>query len=89
MQFVNNLFRRREILPWYDSNSAIIIAGLFMLLTLLFGLAGISVALNLPEYKAHVWLPAMLVLLSSTGITSMLIRVIRDSSGSESENKKS
>ena len=50
---------RKAIIPWYTSNTAYIIVIVFMLLVLLFALAGISVANANSVYNGYVWVPLM------------------------------
>ena len=68
---------RRAIIPWYDSDRVCWIVVGFMLLTAIFSTAGLFAALEEPDYQRHIWLPILLLLLS-TGITiSTLIRMFR------------
>jgi hypothetical protein len=68
---------RKAIIPWYHSNTAYIIVILFMLLVLLFALAGISVAKPYPAYKGYVWVPAILLVFSAGIIIITVARLIK------------
>ena len=49
----------------------------FMLLALLFGLVGISVTREIEQYRDYVWVPVVLVILSTGVMISAIIRLIR------------
>ncbi|MGD2272005.1 MAG: hypothetical protein PVI06_16505 [Desulfobacterales bacterium] len=68
---------RKLIVPWYDSETVCFIIVVFMLLVLLFSLAGISVAGDNPQHHTHLWLPILLVLLSGAVVISTVIRLIK------------
>ena len=68
---------RKEIIPWYNSNTAYIILILFMLLVLLFASAGISVANGYPAYEGYVWVPIVLLVLSAGIIITTMARLIK------------
>ena len=53
------------------------IAITFLMLVLLFGLVGISVAREIEQYHHYVWVPAVLVVLSAGVMASAIIRLIR------------
>jgi hypothetical protein len=65
------------IIPWYKSTSAYIIMMVFMLVVILFALAGISVAREYPEYQGYVWVPAVLLTMSVAIIISTTARLIK------------
>ncbi len=69
-------FFRKQIFPWYDSDAACIVLFIILLPVLLFGFAGVSAALDVPEYRAHVWLPALLVFLTAGVMTSLFMRLV-------------
>jgi len=48
-----------------------------MAVVLLFGLGGLRVAATNPQYRDYLALPILLVVLSGTGMVSVLIRLIR------------
>ncbi|MGD2186799.1 MAG: hypothetical protein PVI71_11760 [Desulfobacterales bacterium] len=68
---------RKAIIPWYNSATACIIVIAFMLLVLLFALAGISVANEHPAYKDYVWVPIILLVLSAGIIITTMARLIK------------
>jgi hypothetical protein len=68
---------RKAIIPWYNSNAAYIIVIVFMLLVLLFALAGISVANEYSAYNGYVWVPAILLVFSAGIIIITITRVIK------------
>ncbi len=49
----------------------------FMVMVLLFGLVGISVTREIEQYHDYVWVPVVLVLLSTGVMISAIIRLIR------------
>lgn len=68
---------RKVIIPWYDSRTACVIMIALMLFVLMFGLTGISAADEIPEYREHIWVPVLLVLMSAGVILSTVIRLIK------------
>ena len=56
---------RKKIFPWYKSKTVYIIVIIFMILVFVFGIIGISVALELAEYNGCIWVPILLVVLST------------------------
>lgn len=76
----NPLFRK-VILPWYDTDAACILTGIFMMFVFGFALAGISVANEMPEGARHVWLPGLLLALSALGVVTVLVRLCRRHAG--------
>lgn len=68
---------RRAIIPWYTSNTAYSILIVFMLVVLLFALAGISVVNESPAYNGYVWLPVLLLVLSAGIIILTMARLIK------------
>lgn len=72
----NPLFRK-AILPWYDTDIACLLTGVFMVLVFLFALAGISVTREIPEGGRHVWLPVTLLVLSVLGVGVVVVRLLK------------
>ena len=72
----NPLFRR-IIMPWYDSLLMCWGLLLFMIVLMLFSLAGIAVALDDPSYRRYVWVPWLLFFLCFSVACSVAIRIIR------------
>jgi hypothetical protein len=77
MPFGQHPVFRRAIVPWYDSETACTAVLVLMGLVLLFGLVGLYVAQDRAEYQEHVWVPAVLVMLSVGVIISTAVRMIR------------
>jgi len=67
---------RKEIIPWYHSSTAYIIVIVFLLLVLLFAIVGISLARENPTYNSFVWVPIILLVLSSGIIITTIARLI-------------
>ena len=67
---------RKAIIPWYHSKLAYGATIAFMLLVLLFGLAGISVAREHLQFSDYIWVPIVLVVLSGGVILLNIIRLI-------------
>ena len=72
----NPLFRK-VILPWYDTDVACILTGVFLLVVFCFSLTGISVALEMPESGKYIWVPGVLLVLSVVGMISTCLRLLR------------
>ena len=72
----NPLFRK-VILPWYDTKKVCFTVIVFMLLVLLFGIAGILEAVEKIEYHEHIWVPVLLIVMSAWVIASISIRLIK------------
>ena len=68
---------RKIIIPWYHSKTAYILVIIAMLLVLVFGLLGITVAGEKTEYLDFVWVPLILVFLSGIIILTTIIRLVR------------
>ena len=68
---------RKEIIPWYNSNTAYIIVIAFLLLVFLFAIVGISVTREDPAYDNYIWVPILLLVLSSGIIITTIVRLIK------------
>lgn len=68
---------RKEIIPWYNSNTAYIIMIVFLLLVLLFAIVGILVTRDDPAYNSYVWVPIILLVLSSGIIITTIARLLK------------
>lgn len=68
---------RRVILPWYDTDIACVLTGVFMLIVFGFALAGVSVAFETPDGGRHAWVPVTLLALSAVGIVTISLRLYR------------
>ncbi len=77
MPFDKSPVFRKAIIPWYHSKLAYGATITFMLLVLLFGLAGISVARENLQFNDYIWVPIVLVVLSGGVILFNIIRLIR------------
>ena len=77
MQLDQNPVFRKVIAPWYDSEMACWIVIMGMAAVLFFGLTGISVSNQMPEYREHLWVPVLLVVMSGWVILSTASRLIK------------
>jgi hypothetical protein len=77
MRLGQNPLFRKAIVPWYDSETACLIAIVFLVVVFLFGLMGISVARENVEYHEHVWVAVLLAVLSGAVLVSTAIRLIK------------
>jgi biotin transporter BioY len=76
MRLGQNPLFRKAIVPWYDSETVCLIVILFLVVVFLFGLAGISVARDISEYREHMWVAVLLAVLSGGVVVSTSIRLI-------------
>lgn len=76
VKFKSELLFRRAIIPWYDTDPAMLLTLAFAVATLLFSLFGVAAVLDTPHYHAAIWVPGLLGILSLTITISMLIRLI-------------
>ena len=72
----NPLFRK-VIVPWYDTEKACYTVIGFMSIVFLFGIAGILEAAEKTEYNEYIWVPVLLVAMSTVVIVSTSIRLIK------------
>ena len=68
---------RKVIAPWYDSEIACSIMGIFMVLVLCFGCVGVAVAVGNPADQGDVWVPLLLVFMSLYVLISTCIRIVK------------
>lgn len=68
---------RKSILPWYDTNAACILALILMAAVMLFGVEGLRISGTIEAYRAHAWVPILLIVLGGLVTVSVLIRLIR------------
>ncbi len=67
---------RKQIFPWYDSNTMCWLI-LFLMITILgFGITGFMVSLEFAEYSDFYWVPGLIIILSSYVILSLGVRLI-------------
>ena len=77
MRLTQNPLFRRTIIPWYESTAACIIVLIFTLLVAGFSFVGINVAEGEPAFRAYVWLPLLLLLLSLAVSALTLLRLVQ------------
>ena len=75
MRIDQNPVFRKAIVPWYDSEAMCLIVVVFMFFVFLFGFVGISAARENLEYHEHIWIAALLVVLSGGVLISTTIRL--------------
>jgi hypothetical protein len=68
---------RKAVIPWYNSTTAYVMVVLFMLVVVLFAIAGIAVARENPVYQRFIWVPAVLLTISIAVLTTTIIRLIK------------
>ena len=68
---------RKTANPWYQSKMVYALTITFMVMVLLFGWVGISVTREIEQYHAYVWVPVVLVVLSTGVMLSAIIRLFR------------
>jgi hypothetical protein len=67
---------RKAIIPWYHSKTAYFMVIIFMLTVFLFGIAGISTAEEIAEYRGYIWVPVLLAGMSLIILISSAYRLI-------------
>ena len=77
MRLDQNPVYRKVIVPWWDSEITCLIVILFMVLFILFGGMGISVAHETVDYRPFIWVPILIVVLSGGVILSITIRLVK------------
>ena len=77
MRLDQNPVFRKVIVPWYDSDAACFILIVCMGLVIFFGFTGISVALENTGYQDHVWVPVLLVIMSTVTIIITAARLAK------------
>nr|CBX27360.1 unknown protein [uncultured Desulfobacterium sp.] len=70
---------RKVVYHFYDTETAGIILIILMMPVILFGITGIVVAIDNPQYSGYIWVPVLVVCLSSVVFLSELIRFIKHS----------
>ncbi len=74
----NPLFRR-VIIPWYDTEPVCYVTLAFMVVVIFFSLVGIVEANSTPEFKQHIWIPVLLLVMCLIVFISTLLRLLRRS----------
>ena len=77
MRLHQNPLFRKEIAPWYDSDTTCLIMIGFLLIIFLFSIAGIFEAYEKIEYHKYVWVPGILLIMSGGIIISTSIRLLK------------
>ena len=72
---------KKIIVPWYATERVCFFLIIVMFFVFLFGFAGISVAHESAIYRAYIWVPVLLVVLSGMVIISTAIRLINRYAG--------
>jgi uncharacterized protein (DUF983 family) len=67
---------RKQIIPWHDANAFCLVLVLLMVCVALFGTVGLAVAWENPAFAPHIWLPALLVVLSLLAAAALGVRII-------------
>lgn len=77
MKLDQNPVFRKIIVPWYDSAPVCWVLIVTMIVVFLFGISGIDVIQKSPEYRNHIWVPLMLIILSGLVGISTFLRLSR------------
>ncbi len=77
MQLDHNTLEKKEIVPWYDSETACYVILIFLFLVILFSAVGLSVSNENPEYSEYFKIPVLLLTLSIIATISTIIRLIK------------
>ena len=77
VKYKSELLFRKAFIPWYDTDSAMVLTLAFALAVLLFSITGVAASLDTPGYQDYIWVPCLLGILSLAITISILIRVIR------------
>jgi len=67
---------RKQIFPWYDTDTMCWMFMILMILVLGFGITGFTVSLELAEYSDFYWVPGLIIVLSSYVVLSLAVRLI-------------
>ena len=68
---------RKLIIPWFDSEATCFFVMFFMVVVIWFALMGLDVAYGKVEYNRHMWVPFLLMLMSTWVFVSTSIRMIK------------
>lgn len=77
MRLDPNPIYRKEIVPWYDSDVSALVIVVLVVLSLLFGIAGIVVSRQNPAYHGHTWVPLLVAAMSGGVAVSTIVRMMR------------
>ena len=67
---------RKMIVAWYESEPACYILIFCMFFVLLFGVAGVSVAVSNPRFADYIWIPVLLIAFSVLVIFSCIFKIM-------------
>lgn len=68
---------KTSIYAWHDINAIYGVCALFAVVVFIFAVIGVRAAAAIPAYRGYVWLPALLMILSGTVLTTSLFRLAR------------
>ncbi len=77
MKLDQNPVFRKIIVPWYDSGPVCWGVIFVMVAVFLFGISGVGVTRDNPEYRNHIWVPLVLILLSGIVAVATFLRLTR------------
>ena len=77
MRLDQSFVKKKVIIPWYDSEMLCIFTIVLLFIFFFFGIAGISVVNQNPEYFEHLWVPVLVAAMSGGLILSITIRLIK------------
>ena len=72
-----NVVHRKIVVPWYDTEAVCYLTIFVLFLIFLFAVTGISVASEDPEFHRHVWIPILLLIMTSGVMISIAVRLVR------------
>lgn len=68
---------RKTIVPWYDSTPMCFLVTIFCLIVWSYSIIGIGVASVNLQFNNHIWMPRLLLLLSSIALVSLGTRLVK------------
>jgi uncharacterized protein (DUF983 family) len=77
MRYDEKPIYRRLIVPWFDSEAACFFVIFFMGVVIWFSLLGIYVTYEKIEFHRYIWVPVLLILMSTWVLISTFIRLIK------------
>ena len=72
-----NVVHRKIVVPWYDTEAVCFLTIFVLFLIFLFAIAGISAASEDPDFHRHVWIPILLLVMTSGVMISIAVRLVR------------
>ena len=72
----NNLYRKKAILPWYNSDIFCFLMSFIMALIFIFSLIGLFFAKEIPQYSDYKIVPIVLSILSAIMMSTYIARII-------------